>query len=360
MMRQRSIPFMQFRGGSSKGIYFKASDLPLDNATRHEVLKHVMGAYGDARQIDGMGGAETLTSKIGIIAPSSVADCDVDYSFVQAIIGEDRLDETPNCGNILAGVGAFALEAGLLTASGSEAEIKVHMTNSGNRCLLRFPIADGLPIYHGDAQIDGVLGTAAPVMCIYENLAGSACGSLLPTGQLVDEVEGVQVTCIDNGMPIVALRAEDFGITGQEPPEALNANDALKARLEAIRLIVGEKMGLGDVTGKAVPKMCLISRATDGSAFNTRTFIPKVCHQAIGVLGAVSAASAVCLAGSAVHDLGMIPDGPRKLMRIAHPSGGLDVELSFDEQGDITSAGLLRTTRLIARGETFIPADIWR
>ena len=357
-MAQRAIPFMQFRGGSSKGLYFNAQDLPEDKAIRDEVLKHVMGAYGDPRQIDGMGGAETLTSKIGIIGPSSVPDCDIDYSFVQAIVGEDRLDETPNCGNILAGVGAFALEAGLLVRDGAQAEIKVHMTNSGNRCLLRFGLEDGKAIYEGDARIDGVMGTAAPVMCIYENLAGSACGSLLPTGQLVDVIDGVSVTAIDNGMAIVALRAEDFGLTGQESPEALNANQELKDRLESIRLKIGPKMGLGDVSGKAVPKMCLIAPATNGGSFNTRTFIPKVCHQAIGVLGAVSAASAVCLAGSAVHDLGQIPDGARKLLAIEHPSGAIDVELGFADD-EIISAGLLRTTRLIARGDAFIPSSIW-
>jgi len=357
-MTQRAIPFMQLRGGSSKGIYFLASDLPDDKALRDDVLKHVMGAYGDPRQIDGMGGAETLTSKIAIVGPSTVPDCDIDYSFVQAIIGEDRLDETPNCGNILAGVGAFALETGLVVRGGAQAEIKVHMTNSGNRCTLRFPLADGKAIFEGDARIDGVMGTAAPVMCIYENLAGSACGHLLPTGQLVDRIDGVSVTCIDNGMAVVALRAEDFGLNGHESPEDLNANQELKERLESIRLQIGPKMGLGDVAGKAVPKMCLIAPAKDGGSFNTRTFIPKVCHQAIGVLGAVSAASAVCLAGSAVHDIGNIPQGTQKLMAIEHPSGVIDVELGFD-QDDITSAGLLRTTRLIAKGDVFIPSSIW-
>ena len=358
IMSQRAIPFMQLRGGSSKGVYFLAEDLPDDKAVRDEVLKHVMGAYGDPRQIDGMGGGETLTSKIGIIGPSSVADCDVDYSFIQAIIGEDRLDETPNCGNILAGVGAFALETGLVTRDGTQADIKVHMTNSGNRCTLRFPIADGKAVYGGDARIDGVMGTAAPVMCIYENLAGSACGQLLPTGQLVDRIDGVAVTCIDNGMAVVALRAEDFGLNGDESPDDLNANQDLKARLESIRLQVGPKMGLGDVSCKAVPKMCLIAPAANSGCFNTRTFIPKVCHQAIGVLGAVSAASAVCLAGSAVHDIGNIPEGAQKLMAIEHPSGVIDVELGFTD-GEITSAGLLRTTRLIAKGEVFIPSSIW-
>ena len=238
------------------------------------------------------------------------------------------------------------------------ASVNVFMTNSGNQCRLEFPISNGLPIYEGEAKIDGVLGTSAPVMCFYKDLAGSACGALLPTGNVSDTYDGITVTAVDNGMPVVALRASDFGITGNESPEDLNANEALKAKLESIRLQVGADMGLGDVTEKAVPKMCLVSQAMNNGSFNTRTFIPKTCHKAIGVLGAVSAATAAGIKGSAIHDLAIIPEGNQKDMTIEHPSGIFDVRLDY-ENDQITGAGLLRTARLLARGEAFIPHHVW-
>lgn len=357
MTNQRAIPFMQIRGGSSKGIYLHEADLPEKGAARDAILKGLMGAYGDERQIDGLGGGNPLTSKIAIIRKSDRPGVHVDYLFVQAIIGEDRLDDTPNCGNILAGVGAFALEKGLVECTGDQAKITVFMENSGKLCHLDFPIKQGLPLYEGEASIDGVKGTSAPVICTYEGLAGALCGDMLPTGNICDIIDDVRVTCIDNGMPVVMLRADDFGLTGQESPEALNANEALKSRLESIRLQAGPLMKLGDVADKAVPKMCLVSPAKNGGAFSTRTFIPKQCHKAIGVLGAVTAASAACLSGSAVADIADIPEGDIKQLSIEHPSGNFDVQLTF-EQGEIVQSGLLRTARLIAKGEAYIPANL--
>ena len=357
MTNQRAIPFMQIRGGSSKGIYLHEADLPEKGAARDAILKGLMGAYGDERQIDGLGGGNPLTSKIAIIRKSDRPGVDVDYLFVQAIIGEDRLDDTPNCGNILAGVGAFALEKGLVACTGNQAKITVFMENSGKLCHLDFPIKDGLPLYEGEASIDGVKGTSAPVICTYEGLAGALCGDMLPSGNICDIIDDVRVTCIDNGMPVVMLRADDFGLTGQESPEALNANEALKSRLESIRLAAGPLMNLGDVADKAVPKMCLVSPAENGGAFSTRTFIPKQCHKAIGVLGAVTAASAACLSGSAVADIATIPEGDVKQLSIEHPSGNFDVQLTF-EQGEIVQSGLLRTARLIAKGEAYIAANL--
>ena len=358
MTNQRAIPFLQFRGGSSKGLYFHEKDLPQETDLRDEVLKWIMGAYGDVRQIDGLGGADPLTSKIAIIALSTKADSDIDYTFIQAIVGEDRLDDTPNCGNLLSAVGAFALEEGLVKTTEDTARIGIFMTNSGNRCDLEFPVANGMPVYDGDAKIDGVLGSSAPVMCFYKDLAGSACGALLPTGNITDSYDGITVTAIDNGMPVVVLRADDFGITGDEAPDALNANEDLKARLESIRLQVGHDMGLGDVSNKAVPKMCLVSKPKNGGSFNTRTFIPKSCHKAIGVLGAVSAATAAGISGSAISDMATVPDGNQKDMTIEHPSGVFDVRLDYQD-GEIIGAGLLRTTRLLARGQAYIPTHIW-
>ena len=357
MTNQASLRFVQMRGGSSKGVFFHDADLPPKGAVRDAVLKWVMGAYGDPRQIDGLGGGDPLSSKIAIVKKSDRDGVDIDYQFIQAVVGEDRLDDTPNCGNILAAVGAFALETGLIVRQGDSCSVTIYMENSGKICHLDFAIKDGLPIYEGGAKIDGVSGSAGPVICRYEGLAGALCGALLPTGRACDMIDGVRVTCLDNGMPVVALRAEDFGITGREAPEELDQNETLKARLESIRLQAGPMMNLGDVTGKSVPKMCLIAPATAGRAFSTRTFIPKQCHKAIGVLGAVTAATAACLADSAVADLADIPEGDVKQLSIEHPSGSFDVQLTF-ESGEIVQSGLLRTTRLLAKGEAFIPHSV--
>lgn len=357
MTNQFALPFLQLRGGSSKGIFFHDADLPEKGPLRDAALKWVMGAYGDPRQIDGLGGADPLSSKIAIVKKSERDGVDIDYQFIQAVVGEDRLDDTPNCGNILAAVGAFALETGLIMRHGDSCSVTVFMENSGKICHLDFPIKDGLPIYEGDAKIDGVKGGAAPVICRYEGLAGALCGALLPTGNACDLIDGVKVTCLDNGMPVIALRAEDFGLTGREAPDVLDHNEALKARLESIRLQAGPMMNLGDVTTKSVPKMCLISSASKGGAFSTRTFIPKQCHKAIGVLGAVTAATAACLADSAVADLADIPEGNVKQLSIEHPSGGFDVQLTF-QAGEIVQSGLVRTARLLARGKAYIPYSV--
>lgn len=363
-MRQRAIPCWQFRGGSSKGIYFKAADLPSEDTLRNQVILHaVSGSTGaDKRQVDGLGGAHPLTSKVAVVGPSTHPEADIDYLFVQVVVGQAAVDTSPNCGNILSGIGAFALETGMMTQSGSEARIRVHMVNSGNLCELVFPLVDGLPDYDGDCRIDGVPGTAAPIVCRYADLAGSACGALLPTGSPIDVFDGVAVTCIDNGMPVVVMKAEDLGITGYESAAELNQDETLKAKVESIRLQAGLAMGLGDVTDKVVPKMSLVSRPSQGGTLNTRTFIPKVCHDAIGVLGAVSVASAAVYEGSPAHQVAEPVNGPSRRMVVEHPSGDFIVDLELDESTQpptILTAGLLRTTRLLASGVTYVPQSVW-
>jgi len=349
---QTAIPYMQIRGGSSKGLYFRAEDLPADPEARDQVLLDAMGR--DARQIDGLGGANPLTSKVAVVSPSSRSDADVDYLFVQVVVGENRVDTTPNCGNILAGVGAFALETGMLPITGDVTGVRVYMVNSGNACELLIQTPNGAVEYRGDARIDGVPGTAAPVICNYMDIAGSACGSLLPTGQVRDEINGIPVTCIDNGMPVVVLRAADFGKSGYESCEALSADTAFRERLEAVRLQAGERMGLGDVTKKVVPKMTLISAPRTGGHVCTRTFIPHACHSSIGVLGAVSVATACILPGSVAEGIAVVPEGHSKKLSVEHPSGEFSVELQLDGAGQVVKAGLLRTARLLSRGELYI------
>lgn len=359
---QTAIPFMQFRGGSSKGVYFLASDLPQDEKLRDRILLAIMGG-SDPAQIDGLGGAHPLTSKIAVVSRSNRPDTDVDYLFVQAVVGEDRVDVTPNCGNILAGVGPFAIETGLVKATADETLVRIFMVNSSNRCELRIKTPGGQVEYQGEARIDGVPGTSAPVICNYKDLAGSACGSLLPTGNIVDVVDGIEVSCIDNGMPVVVLRARDFGISGYESAGEMNANTELKARLESIRLQLGPKMNLGDVAKKVVPKISLIAPAVNGGHVCTRTFIPKVCHTSIGVLGAVSVATVCIMPGSVAAGIANVPSGNQKHLSVEHPSGEFSVSLDVGgtvARPEVLNAGLLRTARLLSKGVTYIPETLWR
>lgn len=360
---QTAIPCMQLRGGSSKGLFFRAADLPSDPARRQKVLLAAMAGVGpgDPRQIDGLGGADPLTSKVAIVAPSRRPGVDLDYEFVQVVVGGDATDGTQNCGNLLAAVVPFALEAGLLHAADGETRARVFLTNSGAICEVVVPTPGSQVDYAGDARIDGVPGTAAPILCHYLEIAGSACGALWPTGNLVDVVAGIRVTCIDNGMPVVLLRAADVGRTGYEPAAQLTADSELKAALERLRLRLGPLMRLGDVARKVVPKMCLITPPRAGGIVHTRTFIPHVCHAAIGVLGAVSVATA-CVVPGTVADGVAVPTTRGDVHSIEHPSGEFSVKLELEAGGDrptVRRAGLLRTARLLARGEVLIPAGIW-
>ena len=310
---------MWMRGGTSKGGYFLAEDLPGDTAARDEFLLRAMGSP-DARQIDGMGGADPLTSKVAVVAKSAREGVDVDYLFLQVFVDQPVVTDAQNCGNILAGVGAFAIERGLVPARKGETPVAIYMENTGQIAVARVATPGGEATYRGDARIDGVPGDAAAVPLTFQDAAGSSCGSLLPTGRAVDVVEGVEVTMIDNGMPCVVMRASAMGITGDEAPEELEANAALRKRLEAIRLACGPMMNLGDVADKSVPKMTMVSPPTDGGAIGTRTFIPHRCHKAIGVLGAVSVATACLTPGSPAHDLADRGTGRVRNLSVEHPT----------------------------------------
>lgn len=356
---QTRIPAVMMRGGTSKGLYFLASDLPPDVVTRDKVLLAAMGSP-DTRQIDGMGGADPLTSKVAIVSSSSMDGVDVDYLFAQVVIEEARVDTAPNCGNMLAGVGAFAIEQGIVKADDGETTLRIHMVNSGNLCDQTVQTPGRQVTYDGAARIDGAPGTAAPVMINFLDLAGSACGSLLPTGNVIDDVDGVTVTCIDNGMPVVLIAASDLGATGYETRDEMNADTELKARIEAIRLKIGPKMNLGDVTDKVVPKMCLVAPPIAGGAIHTRCFIPHVCHASIGVLAAVTVATACVIPGTSVDGIAVPGDGI--LIAVEHPMGEFTVELEVEgppEALELKRAALLRTTRRLFEGNVLIPAGVW-
>jgi 4-oxalomesaconate tautomerase len=345
------------RGGTSKGAYFLARDLPSEQALRDRVLLAVMGSP-DARQIDGIGGGDSLTSKVAIIKPSARADADVDYLFAQVLVDEPRVDYGQNCGNILAGVGPFAIERGLVAVGGEVTPVRIFMENTGQIAIAQVPTPEGDVCYAGDARIDGVPGYAAPLIVEFEDVAGSSCGALLPTGNAVDVFDGVEVTCVDNGMPVILIRAVDLGLSGYEQPGQLDADTRLKARLESIRLQAGPRMNLGDVSQRNVPKMCLIAPAQAGGALCTRTFIPHRCHTSIGVFGAVSVAAACLIEGSVAVGVASVVQGDTKQLSVEHPTGEFTVELRLGNDR-LVSCGLMRTARLLLDGAVCIPQTLW-
>ncbi len=342
------IRAMWMRGGTSKGGYFLSSDLPED---RDAKLLRIMGSP-DIRQIDGMGGADPLTSKVAVVKKSERDGIDVDYLFLQVFVDRALVSDSQNCGNILAGVGPFAIERGLVEARDAETPVTIYMENTGQIAVTTVSTPGGRVSYHGDARIDGVPGTSAPIPITFKDTAGSSCGSLLPTGHAVDTIEGVKVTMIDNGMPCVVMSASDMGIAGDEDPADLENDAALRKKLETLRLICGPMMNLGDVSDKTVPKMTMVSPPRNGGAIATRTFIPHRCHKSIGVLGAVSVATASLLAGSSAHALADRGAGKRRSLRIEHPTGEMTV--IADLEGDeVTSAAILRTARKLMDGIVF-------
>ncbi len=309
----------------------------------------------DARQIDGLGGADPLTSKVAVVKKSARDGVDVDYLFLQVFVDKPIVTDAQNCGNILAGVAPFAIERGLVAASDGETEVTIYMENTGQTAVARVQTPDGRVTYAGEARIDGVPGTAAPVPITFKDTAGSSCGALLPTGNTVDLIDGIEAMLIDNGMPVVVLRAADMGISGRETREELEANEALRSKLEAIRLKAGPLMNLGDVAQKSVPKMTMVSAPAQGGAISTRTFIPHRCHASIGVLGAVSVATACLIEGSPAAALASIPPGPRKALSIEHPTGEMTVIADIGGDGTLESAAILRTARKLFDGVVFAP-----
>lgn len=345
------IPCMLMRGGTSKGPFFLAEDLPSNNDARNALLLKIMGSP-DSRQIDGIGGGHPLTSKVAIVSPSRQKDCDVDYLFLQVTPESGAISDSQNCGNMLAAVGPFAIERGLVSAKDAETTVRVFMQNSKSRADLVVKTPKGIVTYEGEARIDGVPGMHAPILQNYYATAGAQCGALLPTGNALDEFEGIPCTLIDNGMPSVLLRASNMGCSGYETPEELENKPGLKKHIERIRLWAGEKMGLGDVTDKTIPKMCLISAPRNGGIITTRTFIPHRVHQAVGVLAAASDAAACMFPNGIAKGLAEFDEVNPCRVDVEHPSGAMTVELEWEGETVIRTA-LLRTARKIMDGRVF-------
>ena len=344
---------MLMRGGTSKGAYFVASDLPGDPAVRDDLLLRIMGTP-DPRQIDGIGGATPVTSKVAVVSPSTGPDRDVDYLFLQLGVAEPTVSDRQNCGNLLAGVGQFAVERGLVGAGDGQATVRIRMVNTDSIAVATFATPGGRPEYGGTTAISGVPGTAAPVSLAFTGTEGSVCGRLLPTGRVRDEVDGIAVTCVDNGMPVVVAVATDLGVTGYEPVEALAADTALAERIQSLRVKAGALMGLGDVRDISVPKTTLVAAPRDGGAIATRTFIPVTPHPSIGVLGGVSVVTALLLPGAVGAEMFVPPgSGP---VGIEHPSGMLAVEVDVDDSATpprVRRSAVIRTARKLFDGTVY-------
>lgn len=356
----RSIRCMMMRGGTSKGAYFLAQDLPADEAERNALLLALMGSP-DPRQVDGLGGAHPLTSKVAIISRSDRDDCDVDFLFAQIGVSEPMVDTTPNCGNILSGVAPFAIERGLVPANDGRTRVRVRTLNTGTIADVDVETPGGQVTYSGTARIDGAPGSAAPIRINFLDAEGSVCGALLPTGNVVDQIDGVPVTLIDNGMPVMVLKAADVGRTGMESRAELDADVELKARLNALRLIAGPMMNLGDVSTKAVPKIALVSAPSHGGHISTRSFIPHECHASIGVFAAVTVATAAAMPGTPASEVSSLPPGSEKAISVEHPTGEFTVTLSMGgtpQAPTVERAGLLRTARKLFDGTAFAPDPI--
>ncbi len=358
---QTRIPCVIMRGGTSRGPFFLASDLPSDVATRDNVLLAVMGSPHEI-QVDGIGGAHSVTSKVAIISKSQHPGADVDYLFAQVQINERIVDTKPNCGNMLVAVGPFAIEAGLIAAKHGETTVRIFNVNTESLVEAIVQTPGGRVTYAGEASIDGVSGTAAPVKINFKSAIGAVTGKLLPTGRPLDVIDGVEVSCVDVAMPIVLMRAETFGKTGYETAAELDADRELFKRMEAIRRKAGVLMGMGDVANLVVPKIALLAKPRNGGTISSRYFVPDACHKAHPVTGTVCIASACAIPGTVASRIAPLPTAPQGMVRIEHPSGMIAIDFDADLTGDpplMRRAALVRTARRVFDGHVHVPEQVW-
>ena len=358
---QRAIPFLLMRGGTSRGPYFNARDLPEDRTTLDKVLISLLGS-GHPLNIDGLGGGSSVTTKVAILSPSEHEWADIDYLFAQVGVEDGVVDYKPTCGNILSGVGAAAIEMGLIPPTGNQTVVKIRAVNTSARISATVQTPGGVVRYDGTASIDGVPGSAAPVELQFMDTVGGATGSLLPTGNPIDVINGSAVTCLDIAMPMVIGRGSDFGVSGTESPQALDNDRALAESMELIRIEAGKRMGLGDVSNSVIPKFGLLLPPRSGGSFGARYFTPWKCHPSMAVTGSQCLAGCTLLPGSVGEGLIASPPRPLEAILIEHPAGKLEVRVDYRLEGDtliLNSAGLIRTTRKLAEGNVFIPAHIW-
>ena len=361
-MTQRAIPCMFMRAGTSRGLFFLLEDLPADPEVRDRVLLAAMGSP-DPRQIDGLGGATTVTSKVAMVSPSQRPGIDVDYHFAQVWLDKAIVDTAPSCGNMLAGVGPFAIERGLVTADADETRVRIYDVNTGSRIEAIVQTPGGTVTYAGDQRIDGVPGTGAPMVLNFSDVVGSKCGAMFPTGAVQEEIDGVAVSCIDVAMPMVMMRAGDLGISGYDPGE-ITGNEELKQRIEKIRLESGRRMGLGDVTESVVPKVGILAAPQCGGVVYSCYLTPHHVHATHAVTGAICVACCVSIQGTVASRVALLPTVPVTepaadivaTVRIEHPSGLMDVRVVTGKGGaelEVQRAGVVLTARKIMDGLVF-------
>ncbi len=357
-MTQTAIPFLFMRGGTSRGPFFNSADLPSDRETLSEVLIAAIGS-GHPLNIDGIGGGAAVTTKTAILSKSKDDWADIDYLFAQISVEDRKVDFKPTCGNILVGVGPAAIEMGLVEPKGDKTDVKIRAVNTGAKVIATIETPDGVT-YEGDTMIDGVPGCAAPVGVTFMDVAGSVTGSMLPTGNTVDTIQGIDVTCLDVAMPVVIARAEDFGKTGYETASELDEDEAFMRQMLAVRLAAGEAMSMGDVTESVTPKFAIISKPRQGGAVTARYFMPWKCHPTMAVTGAQCIASCALMGGTVAEGLVNKPDGNPAQMIIEHPCGSIEVLVDYTVMPfSIRSAGLNRTARKLAAGDVFVPQAVW-
>ncbi|MEL7027039.1 MAG: 4-oxalomesaconate tautomerase [Pseudomonadota bacterium] len=360
-MTQTAIPFLFMRGGTSRGPYMNQGDLPEDRETLAQVLVSAVGS-GHPLNIDGIGGGAAVTTKVAMLSKSEEDWADVDYFFAQVGVEDRMVDFKPTCGNILVGVGPAALEMGLVQPQGDVTEVRIRAVNTGARVIARVQTPGGLVSYDGASAIDGVPGTAAPIELLFMDVAGGATGSMFPTGNKVDVIDGIEVTCMDVAMPMVIARASDFGLTGQESAEELDANRDFYERMEPIRIAAGKLMGMGDVSQSVTPKFGLVASAVAGGTALTRYFMPKNCHPSLAVTGSQCLSACLLCPGTVADGIMARPNEQKTLMRLEHPMGILEVIMDTMDGTDgfeVNSAGLVRTARKLAAGELFVPKAVW-
>ena len=352
---------MLMRGGTSKGPYFNLADLPQDRKVLEKVLLAVMGSP-DERQTDGLGGAAWLTSKTMMVGPSSRPDIDIEFLFGQVLIDEARVDFKPNCGNLTAAIGPFAIESGLVATDDPVTKLRILNLNTDAIIEAVIQTPDGKITYEGTTEIDGVPGASAPIELFFSNLVGSRTGKLLPTGNTVDVFEGVEVSCVDAAIPMVIARAEQFGLTGYEMPDEIDANRTFFEKLERVRIAASHAMGMGDPTGSVVPKFCIVSAPQRGGTICARYMVPQTCHRTFPLVGSQCLAAACITTGTVVDGLANVSSASRQTVNIEHPVGILATVIEFSgsrAEPDIHGIGFVRTARALMEGRVFIPSAAW-
>ncbi len=357
-MTQAAIPYLFMRGGSSRGPFFNRHDLPSDEVSLARVLVAAVGS-GHPLNIDGIGGGNAVTTKVAMLSKSDDDWADVDYFFAQVSVEDCLVDFKPTCGNMMIAVGPAAIEMGLIGAQEGQTDVRIRAVNTGAKVLATIQTPNGVVDYSGDMQIDGVPGSAAPISLDFKEVAGSATGSLLPTGNATDTVDGIDVSCVDFAMPMVIARAADFGVSGHESREELDVNKALFKKIESVRLKAAELMGMGDCSESVMPKFGLVAKSQNPrAAFATRYFMPWAAHPTLAVTGSQCFSACAVLPGTVLDGIADKVSASPVALLLEHPLGTMEVVMSYEGGNDRpqpTSAAVVRTARKIASGDVFVP-----